>query len=174
MHRLILKAHRALEFFASLLNRWPANGILLFGDVNQGWPAGMGVIFRPVCIMQSDWDCTIEPDFSIRLGLCVVKILSRSGAKRLLAEKEKRPFASLNDFKHRVRLNKDELRTLAEIGALNGLANHRREALWEVECALPEDDLFERQAEKTVSPLSRMNYTGTDSGRFCRHEFNHR
>src|SRR6185436_11055624 len=40
------------------------------------------------------------------------------------------------------RLHKDELRTLAEIGALNYFADHRRAALWDVEKVHHDDDLF--------------------------------
>src|ERR1041385_2564616 len=65
-----------------------------------------------------------------RRGIC-----SQSGRKR--------PFENLEDFKRRARLHKDELRTLAEVGALNAFADHRRAALWEVEESLVgDDDLF--------------------------------
>ncbi|HAV65487.1 MAG TPA: error-prone DNA polymerase, partial [Verrucomicrobiales bacterium] len=37
---------------------------------------------------------------------------------------------------------------LAEVGALNGLAEHRRDALWQVERAVDEGDLFYRSAPK--------------------------
>lgn len=105
-------------------------------------------------------------DYPIRLGLRVVKNLSQTGAKRLLEERNNAPFASLADFKRRVHLNKDELRTLAEIGALNCFAAHRRDALWEVEKPLRQDDLFEAEAAavtdgrygKAASPLAPMNY----------------
>jgi error-prone DNA polymerase len=111
-----------------------------------------------------------DKSLSIRLGLCVVKTLSNSGAQRILAERKRAPFASLADFKRRVRLNKDELRTLAGIGALNSLATHRRDALWEVEKEVHEDDLFEagssrgddRTPQRGVpanSPLKPMNYS---------------
>jgi error-prone DNA polymerase len=132
-----------------------------------------GLKFLPVCALRSQWDCTIEhhadaartADYPIRLGLRIVKTLSRTGAKRLLEERNKKPFASLIDFKRRARLNQDELRTLAEIGALNCFAAHRREALWEVEKPLRQDDLFEVAAEaadnrprQPVSPLVPMSY----------------
>ena len=48
------------------------------------------------------------------------------------------PFASLDDFKRRVGLTKEELRTLAELGALNCFAEHRRAAMWRVEETAPE------------------------------------
>jgi error-prone DNA polymerase len=138
-----------------------------------------GVKFLPICVQKSDWDCTIDlsnarannsefdvqrsmsdvrcsPNpFPIRLGLRMVKTLSHTGAKRLLAERAQSPFTSLHDFKRRARLNKDELRTLAEIGALNCFATHRRNALWEVETPLRQDDLFEEIKSKTTAIVER-------------------
>ncbi len=150
-----LKAHRAPEFFTSLLNNQPMGFYSSASLIQDG--LRHGVKFRPVCVAQSDWDCAIGSDDSVRLGLRVVKILSAGGAKRLLLEREKSPFGSLDDFKRRARLNKDELRTLAEIGALNGLAGHRRGALWGVESAVREGDLFENTpADFTTSPLEPM------------------
>jgi error-prone DNA polymerase len=158
-----LKAHRAPEFFASLLNNQPMGFYAPATLIKDG--QRHGVKFRPVCVAQSDWPCTIEDDHSVRLGLCVVNILSHSGALKLLAERKKAPFASLDDFKRRVRLSKDELRILAEIGALNGFADHRRQALWEVEKTIHDHDLFETPAGATpsprppkASPLAPMNY----------------
>jgi error-prone DNA polymerase len=153
-----LKAHRAPEFFASLLNNQPMGFYSPATLVKDG--QRHGVKFRPVCAAKSDWQCAIEPDFSIRLGLCIVKTLSNSGAKELLKQRQKAPFASLDDFKRRLRLNKDELRTLAEIGALNCFANHRRDALWEVERPIRANDLFESRdtCGDLSSPLEPMNY----------------
>lgn len=153
-----LKAHRAPEFFTGLLNNQPMGFYSPATLIKDG--QRHGVKFRPVCAMQSDWDCRIEPDHSIRLGLRVVKTLSGGGATRLHAERSKAPFASLSDFKRRARLNKDELRTLAEIGALNCFANNRRAALWEAEREAREGDLFETISnDGTDSPLARMNYS---------------
>jgi error-prone DNA polymerase len=156
-----LKAHRAPEFFASLLNNQPMGFYSSATLIKDG--QRHGVKFLPVCAAQSDWDCTIGPgDHPIRLGLRVVKSLSNTGAKRLLEERRLKPFTSLIDFKRRVRLNKDELRTLAEIGALNCFAAHRRDALWEVEKPLRQNDLFETASLTTDrrerSPLVPMTY----------------
>ncbi len=90
-------------------------------------------------------------DSPVRLGLRVVKTLSENGAKRLVVERERASFASLEDLKRRARLNKDELRTLAEIGALNCFATHRRGALWEVEKKVREGDLFEGSARVSLA-----------------------
>ncbi|HEV2455049.1 MAG TPA: error-prone DNA polymerase [Verrucomicrobiae bacterium] len=153
-----LKAHRAPEFFASLLNNQPMGFYSPATLVKDG--QRHGVKFRPVCAAQSEWACAIEPDFSIRLGFCIVKTLSNNGAKKLLEERQNAPFASLEDFKRRVRLNKDELRTLAELGALNCFASHRRDALWEVERPVRTGDLFESgdACGEPPSPLEPMNY----------------
>jgi len=152
-----LKVHRAPEFFASLLNNQPMGFYSSATLIKDG--QRHGVKFRPVCAAQSEWDCTIESDDSIRLGLRVVKTLSGSGAQRLLRERNARPFTSLNDLKQRVRLDKDELRALAEIGALNCFTNHRRDSLWEVEREVQAGGLFESNAHKTsASPLAPMNY----------------
>ena len=49
----------------------------------------------------------------------------------------------MEDFKRRVALSKEELRTLAELGALNCFTEHRRAAMWNVEETL-HDDLLVR------------------------------
>ena len=77
-------------------------------------------------------------------------------------------FNSLDDFKRRVPLSKEELRTLAELGALNCFADHRRAAMWKVEEAMHDDLLgsadsvsarlaccFRRPVETPASPTSR-------------------
>jgi error-prone DNA polymerase len=143
-----LKAHYAPEFYASLLNNQPMgfySSATLIKDAQRH-----GLKFRPACVMQSDWNCTIEADDSIRLGLRVARGLSEANGKQIVAQ---RPFASLEDFKRRVQLSKEELRTLAEVGALNCFVAHRREAMWEAEKAMHDEDLFNPQ----MPQISQMN-----------------
>jgi error-prone DNA polymerase len=127
-----LKVHRAAEFYASLLNNQPMgfySSATLIKDARRH-----GIRMRPVCIQQSEWRCTVEGDETVRLGFCVVNGLREENAAELVRQRKERPFASLDDFKARIScLTKEELRRLAEAGALNGLANHRRNAMWEVE-----------------------------------------
>jgi error-prone DNA polymerase len=53
-------------------------------------------------------------------------------------------FASIEDLVRRTGLRRDELTTLADIGALNAFTNERRSALWQVERAVrPAGELFE-------------------------------
>src|SRR5205814_2729892 len=75
-------------------------------------------------------------------GLCVVQGLRHEHAMQLLEQRQRQPFVSIDDLKLRTNLNKEELRTLAEIGALNCFVAHRRDALWSVERKIWQDDLF--------------------------------
>src|SRR5205814_9461897 len=53
-----LKVHRAPEFYASLLNNQPMGFYSSATLVKDG--QRHGVKFHPVCVMRSEWDCTIE------------------------------------------------------------------------------------------------------------------
>jgi error-prone DNA polymerase len=53
----------------------------------------------------------------------------------MLAERDARAFASMEDFLVRTNFVAAERRALASAGALNALASHRRAALWQVEAA---------------------------------------
>jgi error-prone DNA polymerase len=65
-------------------------------------------------------------------------------------------YASIDDLVARVRLRRDELATLAEIGALNAFGHHRRSALWQIERAVrPAGELFEQAGDSSSSPDSR-------------------
>jgi error-prone DNA polymerase len=71
-------------------------------------------------------------------------------------------FRSIEDVVQRTGLRRDELTTLADIGALNAFTNERRSALWQVERSVrPSGELFEQKAEspepKAESPLRAMD-----------------
>jgi DNA polymerase III alpha subunit len=60
----------------------------------------------------------------VRLGLNYVRGLREAAAQALVRERSLRPFTSIHDLTRRVpELRKDELTTLAEIGALNSIGN---------------------------------------------------
>src|SRR5438132_751144 len=136
-----LKVHRAPEFYASLLNNQPMGFYTPATIVKDAQRHGVKV--KPVCVTESDWRCTVIDNNTFRLGLCVVNGLRQEHGEQIERTREDRQFASLNDFKRRVPLSRDELRTVAELGALNCFAEHRRAAMWEVEEAL-HDDLLDR------------------------------
>jgi error-prone DNA polymerase len=106
------------------------------------------------------------PELALRLGLKYVRGLREAAAQALVRERSLAPFQSIHDLTGRVpELRKDELTTLAEVGALNSVSSfefpvsssldtssppadskpetrnlkltfHRRDALWQVEKAI--------------------------------------
>src|SRR5437867_9524991 len=157
-----LKCHYLAAFTAAMLNNQPMgfySPATLVKDAERH-----GLKIKPVDVTKSDWGCTLEKwgqtgefpfsctsekgnspvwphfSFSLRLGLRYVRGLRESAAQALVRERQIAPFASVDDLARRVpELQKSELRTLAEIGALNFLNPaqriHRRDALWQVERA---------------------------------------
>ena len=67
-------------------------------------------------------------------------------------------FGSLDDFIARTGVRREELATLAEVGALNAFGYDRRAALWQIEKAVKKaGELFKEPGEKSeASPLSTM------------------
>lgn len=133
-----LKCHYPAAFTAAILNNQPMgfyHPATVIKDAQRH-----GLHFRPVDVLHSHWKCTVE-DGEVRLGFNYVRGLRKEAAEAIIAA---RPFSSIDDLAHRVpELRKDELRMLAQIGALNGLAAHRRAALWESESAArPAGPLF--------------------------------
>ena len=65
-------------------------------------------------------------NIALRMGLRYVRGLREDAAQALLRERQHSPFASIHDLTRRVpALRKDELTTLAEIGALNAIGSPR-------------------------------------------------
>ena len=104
-------------------------------------------------VLHSAWECTVEEDNCIRLGLCNVRGLNAAHGRQIVALRSARTFKSLHDFRLRTGLGSEELRALAKIGALNGLAEHRRAALWQVEEAVDPGDLFSWKKTQPAEPV---------------------
>jgi error-prone DNA polymerase len=151
-----LKCHYLAAFTAAMLNNQPMgfyHPATLVKDAQRH-----GLHFRPVDVQQSSWKCTMEGDI-VRLGLNYVRGVRKETADAIVSARCVRPFSSIHDVVGRVRgLRKDELRMLAEVGALNSMGGNRRDALWEAERALrPAGPLFEAaETSEQLSPLSAM------------------
>src|SRR3989440_5270381 len=141
-----LKVHRAPEFFASLINNQPMGFYTPATIVKDAQRHGVKV--KPVCVQKSDWRCTVLDDDTFRLGFCVVNGLRQEHGEKIERERNARQFKSLEDFKRRIALSKEELRTLAELGALNCFDEHRRSAMWKVE-EQPPEPLFDCHPERS-------------------------
>ena len=129
-----LKHHEPAAFFAAILNSQPMGFYAPSQLVREARRQGVEV--QPVDVHASDWDCTLEPGPgrkpTLRLGLRLVKGLSRAGAERLVAARAQGPWDSVVDLAGRARLDRGDLRALAAADALAGLAGNRRLAAWDV------------------------------------------
>ena len=92
----------------------------------------------PVDVTASDWPCTIGSPHHLRMGLRYVRGLRQEAGQAIVRERARAPFSGIGDLVRRVpELRKDELNTLAGVGALNRLeALDRRGSLWESACAI--------------------------------------
>ncbi len=161
-----LKCHYLAAFTAAILNNQPMGFYspeTLVKDAQRH-----GLRFRPVDILKSKYLCSIETDgktLYLRLGLNYVNGLNGTTARKIAAESSVAPFRDMRDLVRRVpELQKDEIASLAELGALNMLPKektdrHRRGALWQSQLALqPVGELLEAAADDGVkSPLAAMN-----------------
>ncbi len=82
-------------------------------------------------------------DLAIRLGLRMVKGLQVESAERIVAARAERPLRDVQDLAVRARLDRGQLKALAEAGALKGLAGHRRRARWEALAVQRQGDLLD-------------------------------
>ncbi len=161
-----LKVHRAPEFYASLLNNQPMGFYAPATIVKDARRHGLKI--QAVCVQKSIWRCAVVSDDTFRLGFCVVNGMRQERAEELVRQRQDRQFDSLEDFKRRVPLSKEELRTLAELGALNCFAEHRRAAMWEVEKTLHDDLLGSAggpPASSGGSPAERCLWQAAANGR---------
>src|SRR5450631_515445 len=137
-----LKCHYLAAFTAALLNNQPMGFYHPATIVKDAQRHGLKGL--PMDVTRSDWKCSLEPSAishqpSVRLGLKYARGLREPAGQALVRERSLAVFASIQDLARRVpELRKDELTTLAEIGALNTIGDspHRRDALWQVERAV--------------------------------------
>ena len=129
-----LKHHEPAAFFAALVNSQPMGFYAPAQLIREARRQGVEV--RPVDVTASTWDCTLEWTVggrpALRLGLRLVKGLSRSGAERLVAAREVSPWGSIEDLRGRAALDRRDLKTLAAADALAPLAGHRHRAAWSI------------------------------------------
>jgi error-prone DNA polymerase len=176
-----LKCHYLAAFTVALLNNQPMGFYHSSTIVKDAQRHGLKML--PMDVTRSDWKCTLKTvpntqlpvtsksdavagidNLALRLGLKYARWLREPAAQALVRERSLTPFASVQDLARRVpELRKNELTTLAEIGALNSIGIgekifHRRDALWQVERAVRWsgpllDELPEIDGE---SPLAAM------------------
>ena len=137
-----VKCHEPAIFTCALLNSLPMGFYAPAQLVRDACAHGVEV--RPVDVLESEWDCTLERrddgEPALRLGLRLAKGLSQAAVERLVAARRARIFESLQDLAERARLERRDLNALADAGACSRLTGNRHRAVWEVagvEAALP-------------------------------------
>ncbi|AGA90397.1 DNA-directed DNA polymerase III PolC [Thioflavicoccus mobilis 8321] len=134
-----LKCHHPDVFACALLNAQPMGFYAPATIIEDAKRHGTAV--RPVDVVQSDWDCTLEPtddaspQLAIRMGGRYVKGVGRTDWTRLAEARAAKPFASIDDLARRTDLDAGALERLAEAGALRSLVDDRRTALWQAAVA---------------------------------------
>ncbi len=178
-----LKVHHPAAFYAALLNNQPMgfyHPATIVKDAQRH-----GLRFLPIDVTRSQWLCTIEPGTgsrasprpcpdgtadsvalsadqswrrpAVRLGLRYVKGLREAAARAIVEAREARAFASVRDLALRAGLARDELETLAAIGALAPLGATRRASLWAAAVPHPGPLFAEPGApDSDASPLREM------------------
>jgi error-prone DNA polymerase len=119
-------AHPA-EFACALLNAQPMGFYAAHSLVDDAKRHAVRV--RALDINSAVWDCVVV-DNELRLGWRMVEGMAEVRARRLLAEREARPFGSLDDFVRRAGLPAAVLRRLAMAGAFSVFGLDERAALW--------------------------------------------
>jgi error-prone DNA polymerase len=153
-----LRAYHPAAFVSSLLNNQPMGFYHPFTLVKDA--QRHGVTFLPVDVTKSGWSCALEGD-AVRLGLRYVAGLRKEAGERIAALA---PFTSLQDFVDRTGLRKDELRRLAEVGALNAFGLTRRSALWQAErAARPRGPLLRDAEAEAENSLATAEEPSPDS-----------
>lgn len=152
-----LKTHYPAAFCASLLNSQPMGFYSPSSLVRDAQQHGVEVL--PVCVVQSDWDCTVGhgQNPALRLGLRMIRGLGKAAAQRILQARADRAFVNYDDFLRRTNVRNHTVSRLAEAGALQQLVAQRRNAIWKsraprVSGLFGDEPL--QEPEVTLPPLS--------------------
>jgi error-prone DNA polymerase len=149
-----LKCHEPAAFLVALLNSQPMGFYSPSQLVQDAKRHDIEVRAIDACI--SGWDAALEPSTSnqpaVRLGLNLVRGLSREVAYRIEEARAIRPFSDLHDMASRAQLTRSELQTLAAANALESLAGHRRQALWQAVAGAPEPGLLKHAPIAEAEP----------------------
>jgi error-prone DNA polymerase len=129
-----LKCHEPAAFCAALINSQPMGFYAPAQLVRDARAHRVEV--RPVALEVSAWDCTLERRedgrAAVRLGLRMVRHLSRAGADRVLSARAARDFEDIADLAERASLDRGDLEALAAADALLDLTGHRYRSVWQV------------------------------------------
>ncbi|MGL4564414.1 MAG: OB-fold nucleic acid binding domain-containing protein, partial [Halioglobus sp.] len=132
-----LKRHHPAAFFAGLLNSQPMgfySPSQLIQDARRH-----EVTVLPIDVNHSDWDhqllegrSRLQSQPPLRLGLRLVKGLSREGAQRVVEARQQAPFRQVSNLRQRAQLDKRDMEALADADALASISGHRHQSQWQI------------------------------------------
>ena len=129
-----LKCHEPAAFACALINSWPM-GFYSPDQILQD-ARRHRLQVRPVDVLASDWDCSLEPidgaQPAIRLGLRMIAGFREEDGRRIEAARQRRMFSDIADLDARAGLDARAQALLADSGALRALAGNRHQARWDV------------------------------------------
>jgi len=120
-----LKAHHPLWYLTAVLN---AGGGYYGLPVYIEEAKRLGIEVLPPDVVHSNYRFTVE-DSCIRVGLLSVKNFKTQTAQKIIEERSRGPYTSLEDFLTRVSVTKAELFSLIKAGALDCLEPQRTEQI---------------------------------------------
>ena len=157
-----LKCHTPAAFTCALLNSQPMgfySASQLVQDLRRH-----GVEVRAVDVNVSSWDCSLEAGEGgapvLRLGLRMVKGLSENAGQRIVAEREKGRYATVQGLMERAQLDRRDLGVLATSGALQALSGDRHKARWAVAGTEKPVPLFRGVEHYEAAPLLKKPTEG--------------
>ena len=129
------KRHHPGAFYVGLLNSQPMGFYTPSQLIQDAERHGISAL--PVDVNASEWDHQLlstpqSQQNTIRLGLRLVKGLSKRGAEQLIDARRAGLFQSVIDLKRRARLDKDDLEALSAADTLSSLSGHRHKTHWAV------------------------------------------
>lgn len=140
-----LKCHHPTAFFTAILNSQPMGFYNVDTLIKTAAKSGVG--FKPVDIIKSQWDHSLEKiddgSYVIRLGFRIVSCLSKIGINRFIAHRDKTQWKQLSDLIKNSGFSRVDFTALAAADAFVGFGIDRRSAVWIAEaapfCSLLED-----------------------------------
>lgn len=148
-----LKCHEPAAFLCALLNSQPMGFYSPSQLVQDARRHGVQVL--PVDVMVSGWEASLEGDLAaplVRLGLNQLRGMRLEAAQRIEDARAMLPFASVADLARRGGLDRHDLQVLAGGNALQSLAGHRHDALWQAAGAVPDKDLLRATTAQEEAP----------------------
>src|SRR3954466_3267738 len=132
---ICLRVHYGPEFLRALLNKQPIGFYPPDTLVHEAQRRRITIL--PPDVGASIADCRVEAG-GVRIGLGFVSGVTAEGVRAIVEERERTPYASVEDLAARCSTRLDSLERLAWAGALDGLVDGgRRQALWRLGVAAP-------------------------------------